>query len=275
MPEYVLGYSESEFRRLTWQGEVLQPLTSRLLRMTGIKPGMRVLDVGCGPGDVALLAAEMVGPSGCVVGVDRNADSLELARYRADRAGLSSVRFHASEVEEFVADKPFDVVVGRYVLVHQSDPVNFMRAAGQLASPEGILAFHEMNGARAAPSVPEVPLWRQADEWAKRAISSIAYNGDVGSRLIDVFSEAGLPEPELSCEVPVGGGPASYLYKWLAEAVRSLLPVLSKLGVSPDEIGIDTLEDRLRTAVTEAHAQIEWNPQFLAIARRRTNPHDS
>jgi hypothetical protein len=105
-----------------------------------------------------------------------------------------------------------------------------------------------MNGARPALSVPEVPLWRQADEWAKRAISSISGNTDVGSRLLE--------------------GADSHFYKWLAEAVGSLLPVLGKLGVHSDVIGIDTLEARLRSAVTEARAQIEWNPQFLAVASK-------
>jgi hypothetical protein len=149
-----------------------------------------------------------------------------------------------------------------------AEPADYaLRQAARHAAAGGVLAFHEMNAARPTVICPEVPLWRQADDWAKRALSSISPHMDAGSRLIEHFSAAGLPEPELHCEVPVGGGENSYLYKYMAETIRSLLPVLGGLGVPAEVIGIDTLEDRLKAAVTEAKAQIEWNPQFLAVAR--------
>src|SRR5882672_1665148 len=61
---YALGYSEAEFRRLKFQGEYLRDFTADVLRRAGIAPGMRVLDIGCGVGDVSLLVAEMVSSSG-------------------------------------------------------------------------------------------------------------------------------------------------------------------------------------------------------------------
>jgi ubiquinone/menaquinone biosynthesis C-methylase UbiE len=70
--KYILGHSQEEIRRLTFQGAILRPFTERLLRNAEIGPGMRVLDLGCGAGDVSMLAAELVGPSGSVVGIDRN-----------------------------------------------------------------------------------------------------------------------------------------------------------------------------------------------------------
>lgn len=265
--DYALGYSESELQRLIWQANVLRPYTERLLRMADIKPGMRVLDVGCGVGDVTMLVAELVGPSGSVTGIDLSARPLALAERRAKSAGFSWIQFGQAALEEFTEAEPFDAVVGRYVIIHQADPVSFLRAAGRHVSPSGILAFHEMNAARPAPVFPDVPLWRQADQWAKRALRSVSGHMDAGSMLIEYFAAAGLPEPELYCDVPVGGGKDSHLYKYLADTIRSLLPVIAGLGISGDAVEIDTLETRLRTAVTESRAQIEWNPQFLAIAR--------
>ena len=60
--DYLLGWSEQEVTRLIWQGELFRPFTRRLLEEAGLKPGMRVLDLGSGAGDVAMLAAELVGP---------------------------------------------------------------------------------------------------------------------------------------------------------------------------------------------------------------------
>src|SRR3954451_24038579 len=91
--EYALGYSEREQRRLVAQSRFYGDLTERLFRDGGLRPGMSVLDVGCGVGDVSLLAASVVGPGGNVLGVDRAAASVATARERAGAAGLANVTF--------------------------------------------------------------------------------------------------------------------------------------------------------------------------------------
>jgi cyclopropane fatty-acyl-phospholipid synthase-like methyltransferase len=68
---YVLGHSQRVTDRLKAQARLIDPITRRFFGEAGIEEGMRVLDVGSGAGDVALLAAELVGASGAVVGVDR------------------------------------------------------------------------------------------------------------------------------------------------------------------------------------------------------------
>ena len=75
-PTDLMGHSESETDRLIRQGQFLDPATRRLLTEAGIATGMRDLDPGSGAGDVALTAMELVGPTGRVIGVDRNADRL-------------------------------------------------------------------------------------------------------------------------------------------------------------------------------------------------------
>lgn len=266
--DYILGHSEAELERLMFQAKMLRPATERLLRLAGIGPGMRVLDVGCGAGDVTMLAAGLVGPSGSVTGIDRSARPLSLAARRAREAGLSWIRFENAALEDFTADSPFDTVIGRYVIMHQADPVAFLRAAGEHVAPGGVLAFHEVSLARPAVAVPEVPLFTQVEDWARRALLAGSPQAGAADRLIGYFADAGLPEPALSCEATVGGGKDSPLYRYIADTTRSALPGMSLIGVSPDELGIDTLEDRLRDAVTRARAQILMYPQFLAVARR-------
>ena len=68
---YALGSTDTEHERLIRQAVYLAPLTERLFQEAGIGPGQRVLDLGSGVGDVAMLAARLVGPSGEVVGVER------------------------------------------------------------------------------------------------------------------------------------------------------------------------------------------------------------
>ena len=87
------GIGEDEVARLEAQGAAIAPATRMIFAEAGIRPGMRVLDLGCGAGDVAFVAADLVGPEGCVVGVDRSADALARARRRAAQRGLTQVRF--------------------------------------------------------------------------------------------------------------------------------------------------------------------------------------
>lgn len=86
---YVFGHSEPEIERLRRQAEMLRPITQRLLISAGVKKGIRVLDIGCGPSDVTMLAADLVGSTGRVVGIDRDEAVIDPARKRISELGFS------------------------------------------------------------------------------------------------------------------------------------------------------------------------------------------
>jgi ubiquinone/menaquinone biosynthesis C-methylase UbiE len=88
--DYVLGHTDREQHRLIRQARVLAPATERFLRDAGIVPGMRVLDIGCGMGDVTMLVAQLVGPQGKVVSIDLDQASLSTAQRRATGAGFDN-----------------------------------------------------------------------------------------------------------------------------------------------------------------------------------------
>jgi hypothetical protein len=97
------------------------------------------------------------------------------------------------------------VVIGRYVLIFQDDVTSFIRASARLVKPGGVVAFHEVDDADNFAALPEVPLWKQANEWLMNALlRSLVPNPDVPGRLVDCFSQAGLGAPVLFCEVPIG-----------------------------------------------------------------------
>src|SRR5215475_12465451 len=120
---YILGQSEYEYERLTFQAEILRPFTEKFFRFAGVSLGMRVLELGSGMGDVAFLAGEIVGPGGRVLGVDQDIAGLERARERSRQQGCSSwVSFAASNPAEFDTANQFDAIVGRYILLCQQNP---------------------------------------------------------------------------------------------------------------------------------------------------------
>jgi SAM-dependent methyltransferase len=93
VPDYLFGQSAGEAERLRLQARMFAPYTARFLQDAGISPGMKVLDVGTGAGDVALLAAGLAGQQGTVVGIDFNAELIQTARTRAAAAGMENVSF--------------------------------------------------------------------------------------------------------------------------------------------------------------------------------------
>src|SRR5262252_9535369 len=119
---YSLGSTDAEHERLIWQASHLAPLTERLFREAGIGRGQRVLDLGSGVGDVAMLAARLVGPSGEVVGVERDPRSIERARARMAEQGLAQVTFVQTDVTKISSDELFDAAGGRYILMFLPDP---------------------------------------------------------------------------------------------------------------------------------------------------------
>jgi SAM-dependent methyltransferase len=102
----VLADMIAEHERLIRQATLLAPLTERFFREACIGPGQRILDLGSGVGDVAMLAARLVGPSGEVVGVERDTRSIARARFRVAEAGLHHVTFTQSDASRLSGDKP-------------------------------------------------------------------------------------------------------------------------------------------------------------------------
>jgi 2-polyprenyl-3-methyl-5-hydroxy-6-metoxy-1,4-benzoquinol methylase len=266
--DYILGHSQHETRRLMTQAAILRPITERLLRSTGIGQGMRVLDVGCGAGDVTMLAAELVGPYGWVVGIDRDPEVIVVAKQRAQTATIRQIEFKASWTDVFSDPEPFDLVVGRCVLIHQADPVEFIRAVTRLVRPGGVIAFHEITLCELLRTLPCVPLWKSVAELLVSAFRALPHH-DASDRLIQHFMNAGLPLPHLFCEIPVGGGADSPFYAWITDTLHSLTPKLVQMGIAvSDQVGpLETLEGRLRDATVEACSQIRGPVQVCAWTR--------
>jgi 2-polyprenyl-3-methyl-5-hydroxy-6-metoxy-1,4-benzoquinol methylase len=267
--EYLLGHSEREIERLTRQACLLRPITERLLREIGLRPGMRVLDLGCGAGDVSILAGELVGPAGVVIGIDRNLEVLHTAREKARAAGLDQVKFKQASVELLPDLVPFDLVIGRYVLIHQSDPVAFLQAGAAKVRPGGILAFHEIGYfAECIESCRSTPLLRQVAEWILEVFRAGMPHYDVGRRLMDQFALAELRHPKMFCEVLIGGGGDSAITDWLVETLETLLPQLIKAGVvSEESVPINLLKANIAHDVERSHRQIVGPAQICAWVR--------
>jgi SAM-dependent methyltransferase len=252
---YPLGRSDHEARRLMLQDRLYGPSTRQLLDAAGVTSGMRVLDVGSGAGDVSLLAAELVGPGGKVVGVELAAESIDLATARAAAAGVGArTSFVQADLREPLTGAleagAFDAVVGRFVLMYQPDPTELLRRLAGLLRPGGVIVFQESDLVDIPMPYPSAPLHEQVRRWLTPPDLALMPEMQMGPKLFPTFVAAGLPAPSMRIDTPVGGGAAWLGYELLAGTVRSVLPLLTALDVvRADEVDVETLADRLRDEI--------------------------
>jgi SAM-dependent methyltransferase len=263
--QYILGHSDREVERLKAQAQRVDPITQRLLREAGLVPGMRVLDVGSGAGDVAFLAAEIVGVNGEIVGVDRSPAVLQVARERSRAKSLTNVTFTEGDPATMAFHRPFDAVIGRYVLQFQRNPATMLRHLAALVRPGGLVAFHEIDwsGLR---SFPAAPTFEQCCRWGADTLRLHGTESRMGSKLYATFVAAGLSPPTMRLEAPIGGGAA--ITPWLrmfADLIGVLMPEMERLGVATaEEVGLETLAERLSAEAQALSAVIIGHDQICA-----------
>ncbi len=239
------GIGEEEVARLEAQGRAIAPATRMIFVEAGIRPGMRVLDLGCGAGDVAFVAADLIGPGGCVVGVDRSPDALARARLRAEERSLTQVRFVEGDIHDPAPGGPFDAIVSRLVLWAVPDPAAVLRRQATVLRAGGLVVPVEVD---LSPMrwLPEIPLGTQFKSWMVEGFAKAGLTM-LGSRLWAILQEAGLrPLGMIGVQPHFGpGDPVGIAF--LAEALRVAAPLIAGTGVATaEEIGLETFEQRLR-----------------------------
>jgi len=264
--EYPLGNTDAEHERLIRQAARVAPMTERFFREAGVGPGQRVLDIGSGVGDVAMLVARLVGPSGEVVAIEREPKSIAKARVRVTEAGFHNVSFTESDVGEIPDGKPFDAAVGRFILMYVPDPVAVLRSISQLVRPGGVLVFQEPYWVPVLAHLARLPLWFATASLMDKTMRASA-NHEMGTDLYHTFLDAGLPEPSMRMELPLGREP--YLAEWYYDTLCSLLPQVEQLHLPIESLGnLDTLVQRLQAEVAESKTVACWFASVGAWCRR-------
>lgn len=249
---YLLGSDDPEIKRLDAQAGWLEQPTRLLLRVAGIEPGMRVLDLGTGLGHVAYALGDLVGPTGQVVAID--SDDRMLAVASAHLEGRGHVQFAKGDVRRWSCDEPFDAVVGRLILSHLPDAVAVVRhhLAHLRTGGRFIALDYDIGSSRAEPPVP---LFETYLRYVLAAFRSAGANPIMGTRLALLLADAGLTDTQ---SIGTQGymapddarGPAM-----LAGVVRTLVPQMVAAGIATAaDLGVETLEDRLGAAMRAARA---------------------
>ena len=266
---YAMGYDDRERRRLQLQASIINPVTEQLLRRAGLGVGMRVLDVGSGVGDVAILAARIVGTAGSVTACDLDEKALAVLRERAASEGLANISTLAGDLHALALPHDIDAVTGRHILIHLPDPLAIVRLVAGLVKPGGVVVFQEYDFSVMHAGFPSTPL-RDRTFGVFRDFFAMARHGNMGTRLPVLFAAAGLTDIDARAEYPVGPGVSeSPYYEWFAESLRSILARAVAAGVpGASDVEIDTLEERLRAEGVATGAVTPAPTMVGAVGRR-------
>jgi ubiquinone/menaquinone biosynthesis C-methylase UbiE len=266
--EYELGHSDRELKRLNSQARLVDPMSRQFFLSAGLHAGMRVLDVGSGAGDVAFLLADLVGDSGEVVGTDRSPLAVAAASETASDRGLENVSFLVGDPSELAFERPFDAIIGRYILCFSPDPVAMLRKLRPHLRPGGIVAFHEAGGL-GAQSYPPAPLYDRCHGWVREIFRKVGTNPHMCIDLYSTFVQAGLPAPTMALHTLVGGSESEGNgIDLIADLVTTLAPVMVEMGIATvEELDIDTLHARVRAEVKENHSILVGRYEIAAWSR--------
>jgi SAM-dependent methyltransferase len=255
--EYALGSTDAEHERLIRQAAHLAPLTERFFRDAGIATGQRVLDLGSGVGDVAMLAARIVGPTGKVVGIERDSRSIARARARIAEAGVLNVSFTQTDANEIPEGEPFDAAVGRFILQFIPEPAGVLRSIARLVRPGGVVAFHEPQWGPFLKVLEPLPLTHACASLIRDTFRHAGVQTEMGLSLHRVYQEAGLPAPNMRMEMLMGSDPI--FTRWVFDLFCTVRPQVQNLGLSLEKLGdLETLPERMQAEVMAAKTVAAW-----------------
>jgi len=254
--QYVLGYRRAGQERLQQQAQQLAPESSWLFDQIGIASGARVVEIGCGPHGCLQLLSERVGPSGKVVGVERSADAVVLARSLITERGMGNVDvIEGSARSTGLPRAGFDFVTARLVLLNVPRPEQIVAEAVALVRPGGWVAFHEADYVSHVCD-PPLDAWTSLVELLKKYSEMNGIDPFIGRKVPRLLRDAGLLEVHVRPIIhayPPGHGRRSLLLDFAEN--------LSERIVAHDLIGERELADLKR-----ALAQHLADPNTLVIS---------
>jgi ubiquinone/menaquinone biosynthesis C-methylase UbiE len=264
-----MGRTSEEYERLRRQAEVLEPITSSVLARAGLGIGMYCLDVGCGPGEVMRLMAELVGPTGKIVGPDLDGMLGREGLSALVSKGYRQCAFIEGNLEtlEQMGSDPFDVVFARLLLMHLDDPILALRKMYSWVKPGGRIIVQDYY----FPSIDSYPSVEALDEFKKVFFG--VYNHTrreprMGLKLPGHFIDAGIGPPD-GTDVSGHLLPMRVSAQMVAAVYRSVLPLALKYGITTEQRSAWFFEEIRKSESDSSDSSYTLFPLLISAWRQK------
>ena len=233
--DYVLGTHEEEVWRLGVQHRVWRPHVLDCWARAGITDGWRVMDIGSGPGYATVDLAEIVGPRGEVIGVERSERFIERAKEACVLRQLDNVRFHELDLmSDALPGKDLDATWCRWVASFVSDPGTLVAKTGSVLRKGGVAIFHDYSAYDSWRFAPRKPAH---DAFVEEVIASwLASGGEPNTalKLPGLLHDHGF-KVRSARPLSFAITPKDFMWQWPATFLRSHLARLVELGRTTSE----------------------------------------
>lgn len=264
--DYVLGTHDAEIERLGLQHRVWRPRALDAWRRAGITVGQTVVDIGAGPGFATQDLAEIVGPTGHVIALERSARFLGALEARADHLGLTNITTIEGDLLDGIPGEAMaDALWCRWVLCFVADPRAALRTMLATLKPGGVAVFHEYADYRSWRFAPHRPALERYVDAVMASWRATGGEPDIALELPCWLADEGFAvevRPIIDA-VP----PSSFVWHWPASFVESGSARLVELGY----LGADEADDvrrELAEATADPNALMVTPLVFELIARR-------
>lgn len=212
--DYIIGANAAEIRRLGLQHALWREASLGAFRRARIKPGMTVLDLGCGPGYASFDLSRLVGPLGRVVAVDQSRIFLDALEEGAAARKLNNIETVQASIDAFDwPEAEFDAVWSRWVLCFLPDPDEAMAGVNRALKPGGVFIAQEYIDYRSFRMEPAEPVFDRFVEAVEKSWRHFQGDPNVGRRFTRWFSDLGWIAEEMQPELHIAT-PADPIWRW-------------------------------------------------------------
>jgi SAM-dependent methyltransferase len=242
---------------------VTWPTTAEWLATAGVPAGARCLDLGCGGGHVSVELARMAGPTGSVVGVDLDAEIIDLARAAAATKGIGNAEFRVGTADE-IGGGPYDLGYARFLLSHVADPQRVVNTLAAATAPGGTVIVEDVDFTGAFCYPPDDAYTRSVQLY-RETVRRRGGDADIGPALPGLLTAAGLADVRVRVVQPasIDGGPKVMCLLTLERTAAAV----SAEGVAAAQ-EVESVLAGLRALVAD-RASLVSTPRIVQAAARR------
>ncbi len=263
---YTIEGGRAGMSRLDVLAAVMWPTTSAWLAAAGVPAGARCVDLGCGGGHVSVELARMAGPTGSVVGVDLDAEIIDLARSAAGARGVGNAEFRVGTADDLDGG-PYDLGYARFLLSHVADPQRVLTDLAAATAPGGTVIVEDVDFTGAF-CYPHNDAYTRSVQLYQQTVRRRGGNPDIGPALPGMLRAAGLQDVRVRVVQPASlDGGAKVMC--LVTLERTAAAVTAE-GIAPVE-EVESVLAGLRTLVTD-RTSLVCTPRIVQAVG--TRPHD-
>jgi ubiquinone/menaquinone biosynthesis C-methylase UbiE len=242
-----------------------EKMTEQLFMGAGIKPGDKVLDVGCGLGKVTSLISKIVGPTGEVIGIDLNEKNLISAKDNAKNEGLENIKFITSNIDEF-SEGDFDAIVGRRVFMYLPDAQKSIKCLTALLKPNGVFAIQEHSKLYPASFGSPMPLHEKISTIIWDYVKHTGADTTIGLKLFSYLTEVGIQVKDIQSKCIIQTPESPYHYGTI---IKVLSKNIIKSGVaSAKDLDIENIQQRLQQELISTNTCFTSEVSFCIWGRK-------